>query len=338
LTSPILSVPSNGIVHAATFQAGAGVSPGELITIFGIGLGPQTLAYPAVTPAGFLDSTAGGTQVLFDGRPAPLVYSLTSQVTAIVPYEVAGQSSTNVTVTYRGQTSTAVSVPVVVTAPGLFTALSSGSGAAALLNQDGLSNSRTFGAPRGSVVVLFATGEGQTNPSGVDGLLANAVYPKPIANVSVTIGGQPAFVQYAGAAPTLVAGVLQVNAVVPSNITTGASVPVVLTVGGVSSRSDVTLSVVTPDASRSGKVAYFNNGTGNVTVSVFAPGASQPSESVVVPPNANLFVGSVSNVQNDWGVQAAGSKVRVMEQVCSWNTGNGGVWLCTGNASAPFPR
>lgn len=52
----------------------------------------------------------------------------------------------------------------------------------------------------------------------------------PVAPVSLTIGGQPAKIQYAGAAPYLVSGMLQINAVVPDGIGSGL-VPVVLTIG-----------------------------------------------------------------------------------------------------------
>jgi len=57
--------------------------------------------------------------------------------------------------------------------------------------------------------VLFGTGEGQTNPPGVDGRPATTVFPKPLGAVKVFIGGIQADVAYAGAAPFLVAGVLR---------------------------------------------------------------------------------------------------------------------------------
>ena len=91
--------------------------------------------------------------------------------------------------------------------------------------------------------MLFATGEGQTDPPGVDGQTAHEPYPKPRQKVSVTIGGQTADILYAGAAPTLVAGVLQINARVPTGITPGASVPVVVTVGTASSPLAITVAI-----------------------------------------------------------------------------------------------
>ncbi|MBV8819342.1 MAG: hypothetical protein JO022_13370, partial [Acidobacteriaceae bacterium] len=107
------------------------------------------------------------------------------------------------------------------------------------------SNSSANAAARGSVIQIYATGEGVLNPAASTGSVTGgtAPFPKPIANVTVTIGGQPATLQYIGEAPTLVSGVLQVNAVVPTNIGTGPQT-VVLSVGSVSnSQQTVTVAV-----------------------------------------------------------------------------------------------
>jgi len=81
-----------------------------------------------------------------------------------------------------------------------------------------------------------------TNPTVVDGRLAVAPYTVPRQPVTLTIGGQPAVVQYAGAAPGEVAGMMQINATVPSNIAAG-STSLVVVVGGTSSASAVTVEV-----------------------------------------------------------------------------------------------
>ena len=79
---------------------------------------------------------------------------------------------------------------------------------------------------RGHVIVLYATGAGQTTPESVDGQqTVPPTLPKPIGGVSVMIGGQNAQINYAGAAPYLVAGAIQVNAVVPTGVTPGTTVP-----------------------------------------------------------------------------------------------------------------
>ncbi len=328
---------TGGVLNAATNLPGTGVAPGEFIVIKGNSLGPKDIVVNARVGDGLFANTLAGTRVLFDGKPAPVYYASSGQVSAIVPYGIAGQSSTKVTVEYSGQASAAVTVPVVAAAPGLFTALY-GPGQAAMLNQDNLFNSAAIPAPRGSIVVFFGTGEGQTNPPGVDGKFADTVFPKPIADVSLTIGGKAAPIYYAGTAPLEVAGVLQINAGVPLDVDPGDAVPVVLKIGGATARTDVTMAVLAPDATRSGRVAYFNNGADDVTVKVFAPGSQSPSISVNVPAGRNNFLSSFGTVQNDWGVQAANSAVRVIGYACTWQTALGGYWYCTGKSSTPFPK
>ena len=65
----------------------------------------------------------------------------------------------------------------------------------------------------------------------------------PVLAVKVTIGGQDAVVQYAGSAGASVAGLFQVNAVVPSSVSPGGSVPISVSVGGVPSQNGVTIAV-----------------------------------------------------------------------------------------------
>jgi uncharacterized protein (TIGR03437 family) len=218
---------SAGVVNAASYTAG-GVSPGEIVAVYGQLLGPAAVALGTFDATGQLSTQVGGTQVLFDGVPAPLIYSLAGQLSAIVPYEVAGKTITQMQVQYNGQTSAAVGVNVVDAAPGIFTLPSSTQAAA--LNADLSVNGAGNPAAKGSVVVLYATGEGQTNPAGVDGKLATSTFPAPVLPVSVTIGGNPATILYAGAGPYEVAGVLQVNVQIPAGTASG-SVPVVLQVG-----------------------------------------------------------------------------------------------------------
>ena len=90
---------------------------------------------------------------------------------------------------------------------------------------------------------IYATGEGQTNPGGVDGLIAGSVLAKPLLNVTAMVGTVPATVQYAGSAPGIVEGVLQVNVTIPQNATTGAAVPLVIFVGGVASQNTITVAI-----------------------------------------------------------------------------------------------
>jgi uncharacterized protein (TIGR03437 family) len=181
------------------------------------------------------------TQVTFNGVPAPIVYTSDQQLAAIVPYGTKGPSA-DMVVTYQGHPTNPMPVLIQASSPGLFTADSTGQGQAAAINQDGTINNSTNPAPAGTYISLYATGEGQTNPTGTDGKPATAPLPKPVLPVTVTIAGQPAPVQYAGAAPGLVAGVMQVNAQIPTTTPLG-NAPVVLQVGTTKSQDNVTIAV-----------------------------------------------------------------------------------------------
>jgi uncharacterized protein (TIGR03437 family) len=172
-----------------------------------------------------------------------MIYTYAGQVAVIAPYYLYWKDSTNVQVEYNGVKSSAVSVPIQQSQPAIFTLNASGQGAGAILNQDYSINSAANPAARGSVVMIYATGEGQTNRAGVDGLLANTALPTPRLPVSVTIGGVNAQVLYAGAAPGLVAGLIQINAAVPATVQVGTAVPVQITVGTAASPTGVTLAV-----------------------------------------------------------------------------------------------
>jgi uncharacterized protein (TIGR03437 family) len=201
------------------------------------------LAGLALDSKGLVNSSLAGVRILFDGVPAPLVYVSAAQCSAVVPYFGAANATTHVQVEYKGVRSDPFPVQIRATAPGIFTANASGTGQGSVLNQDNKANSAANPAARDSVVSIWATGEGLTDPPGVDGRLAVEVLPKPMAEVSVDIGGLPATVQYAGAAPGFMPGVLQINAQIPANVQAGSGVPVHITIGGVPSQDGVTLEV-----------------------------------------------------------------------------------------------
>jgi len=211
---------SSGVVDGASAKS-APVSPGKVVVLYGNRMGPANLTSGQVAN-GKLAAEAGGTQVLFDGVPAPVLYSSAGQVAALVPYSVEGKAGTQIVVKNGANTSDPVPLTVVPAAPAIFSADTSGTGQGVILNSDLSVNSSSKPAAKGSVIVIYATGEGQTLPAGVDGQLANGpTYAKPLNNVSVTVGGQPAEVLYAGAAPQLVAGVMQINVRVPNGVQAG---------------------------------------------------------------------------------------------------------------------
>jgi len=237
-----IAAPSVNAVASAASYAPNAVSPGEIVVLFGSGLGPAELALFTIDSAGNVDTQLAGTAVSFNGTSAPIIYTSATQVAAIVPYGISGTSA-QVILTYQGQTSAAVTVNVVPSVPGLFTSDSSGTGQAAAVNQDGSINGGGHPAPIGSVISLYATGEGPTSPAGVDGKPAQVPLPRPLLPVTVTIGGQILNPQYAGGAPGEVAGVMQINVQIPSGITPGNAVPVVIQVGSATSPSGVTIAV-----------------------------------------------------------------------------------------------
>ena len=225
------SVTLSGVANAANYVS-TGVSPGEIIVLGGSAMGPATLVGAALDSTGkFLATTVSDTRILFDGVPAPIVYTSATQSAAIVPYGVAGKTSTQVQAEYKGVKSAALTVAVKDSVPGLFSNDSSGKGQGAIYNEDNTRNGVNNPAQLGHIIVLFGTGEGQTSPAGTDGKVATDVYPVPALPVSVTIGGAPATVLYAGAVPYQTSGLFQINVTVPTTIDTKVPQDVVVSFG-----------------------------------------------------------------------------------------------------------
>ncbi len=229
------------VTNAASNQAGP-IAPGEIVTIFGTGLGPaQPASFQSLNSLGLVSTQLAGVSVQFNGTFGPVLYASATQVTAVVPYGVSG-SPVQVVVQNQSRIVLTTSVPRAATAPALFTADASGRGQALAINQDGSFNGTGHTAPAGSTVTLYATGEGETSPPGIDGKPAGASPPRPLAAVSVTIGGQPATVQSAGGVPGMVAGLMQVMVQVPGGLPPGPA-PVILAVGEGESPAGVSILV-----------------------------------------------------------------------------------------------
>jgi uncharacterized protein (TIGR03437 family) len=241
-TGPLVPPFMGAVVNAAS-QIPGSVAPGEILTVYGFGVGPSNTAGFTLDSSGKVATSLNGSQVLFDGRPAPMIYGSARQANVIVPYEIAAQATTTISLQFGGVASAAWTVPVAASAPGIFALSASGVGPAAVLNQDNSVNSATNPAPRGSIIQIYATGEGETSPHGVTGSVIGTDLKKPVLSVKVSIGGQDAVVQYAGSAGASVAGLFQVNAVVPQTAAPGAAVPITVSVGGVPSQSGVTIAV-----------------------------------------------------------------------------------------------
>jgi len=230
------------VVNGASLIAGA-VAPGEVVAILGANLGPVVTSNMQVSANGRAASLLDDTTVTFGGVSAPLLYTSASEVGAIVPFGTAG-SATEVVVTYRGQSSAPLSVPVAVASPALFSQDGTGGGQGAILNSDGSLNSMNNPANRESIIVIYATGFGQTTPAGEDGKVAGALpLPTPVLPVSVQIDGQDAPILYAGAAPGMLHGFMQINVRIPAGVTPAYDVSVAVKVGEYASPTVVTLNV-----------------------------------------------------------------------------------------------
>ena len=236
--APVMTAFAN----SATFQPGP-LSPGMLFTIIGTDLGPVQAVSGNVVNGRFTTALAG-VRVLFDGIAAPVLYASSTQINAAVPYQLFGRAFTQMTVEYNGVSSTALAPRIADTAPGIFTI--DGSRAAAL-NQDGTINSPGNPAQAGAIVVLYTTGEGQTAPGGIDGeLVPSNNLKKPIAAVRVRVNGidiPAADIVYAGSAPGLVAGLMQINFRLPANTPANLATPVEVYVGTGQSPAGTTIAV-----------------------------------------------------------------------------------------------
>jgi uncharacterized protein (TIGR03437 family) len=231
----------SAVVNSASSAAGP-ISPGEIVSIYGSNLGPFQPASNSVT----FGTQLAGVQVMFGSTAAPLIFVSANQINAVVPYAVDGSTSIPVTVQYAGLPSTALAVPVQATTPGLFSRDASGTGPGAILNQDYSYNEKARPAAVGSDVKLYCSGAGTTNPASVDGALATTTppFPKLVAQpVTVKVGGIDAQVLYAGPAPGLIAGLTQIDILIPSGVPAASAVPVVVTIGGVSSQANLTVAV-----------------------------------------------------------------------------------------------
>ncbi len=198
---------SEGVLNGASLLPGAMV-PGEIFTLIGSNIG-----------------VSNNTSVSFDGFAAALYYVGANQINGLTPDELQGRTDTLLHVVAGGRTIAGLALTVAEASPAIFTLDASGAGQGAILNQDSSVNSPANPASRGDIVALFATGWA------------------PSSQVSVQIGGLDAEILYSGNAPGLISGLRQVNCRVPATLVPGYAISIILTIGGVSSPTGVTLAV-----------------------------------------------------------------------------------------------
>lgn len=212
------------------------IAQGSIFTIFGTGLGPTTLTYPAGLPLPTSVPAANGTSISISSGgqnvSAYIIYTSALQVGAILPSTTV-VGTAKVTVTYNGQTSAAYTISVAQSRVGVFTANNQGSGPAAA--QHGTGNTPlllTKAAHPGETIIVYATGLGPI--SGPDNVAPGTVSVG--SNVTVNIAGQVVTPTYAGRAPSF-AGQDQINFVIPAKASLGCYIPVEISEGGQASNA-----------------------------------------------------------------------------------------------------
>jgi uncharacterized protein (TIGR03437 family) len=216
---------SQSVLNSATLSQDYVLAPGELVTLTGFGIGPDTGVGYQPDAQGLIPSQLAGVQVLFDGQPAPVLYAQSRQVNALTPVELSGKTQTNITLVYNQATLGSIAAQVAPHAkPGIFRLQPGVSSLPVVENQDGTLNGASNPAPRGSIVAIWGTGFGLLDPSCPTGGLNP---PGPVnlaAGLGVDIAdnlGPTVPALYAGSAPTLPCGVVQVNLLVPTYVQPG---------------------------------------------------------------------------------------------------------------------
>lgn len=207
LTPSVVAAETDGLtVDNAASLGGGAIAPGEIVTVFGTGF------------------DKANTQLLFGGTKATVFYTSATQINALAPASLAANSITTMSIVLDGVTIATSAEPVVAAAPGIFT-VAGGTGQIAANNQDGSINSATNPAARGSIVSLYATGQG-LGP----------------ASITLTVAGYNAPILYAGSAPGF-PGLMQINAQIPAGFLPPGDQGVLLTVGAAASQTGVTLAI-----------------------------------------------------------------------------------------------
>lgn len=233
------------IANAANARQGA-IAPGEIVSLFGPAIGPDTPATALADASGKIPTTLSDTTVLVNGIAAPLLYVSKNQINAVTPFAVAGPAQAEIRIRRQQSNLTPFTIAVAAAMPGMFTLNGSGYGQIAAINEDGTINGPDHPALQGSVVALYFTGFGQMTPVPTDGAIAQRPLSKPVLQPIVRIGGSPdpADALYCGDAPGLVEGAIQMNVRIPLLFQTG-QVPVYIQVGDAAAPNSplVTISV-----------------------------------------------------------------------------------------------
>lgn len=201
-----------GIANAARGDLSGRLAPGELISIYGLHLGPATPVSATFNAAGFLPVTLSGVRVTIGGTAAPMLYVSPTQINLVAPVELTAGAAADLQLTVNGAAVADFRSMPDIAAPQVFL----GANGAAAINQNGTVNSASNPAPDGSYVSVWATGTGYFPGSdgqiqtAADQFCGSAGVCQVLAQ-SAPFTSTPVVVSYIGAAPGLVNGVVQVN-------------------------------------------------------------------------------------------------------------------------------
>jgi uncharacterized protein (TIGR03437 family) len=189
--------------------------PGKLVTIFGEKVGPSARIDATLTAAGSLPTQLGGVEVTLNNAPVPLLSVQSGEVRAVLPFTEIGPRA-DLTLRFAGATARYQTIGLTTSAE-WFLRDPLQSNDVLAVNIDGSLNRVSNGARPGDVVTLWATGLGLMLPNVQAGRVADVrgPYPRPAAPVNVFIERLQAEVLYAGTAPGLLHGIVQVNLRIP---------------------------------------------------------------------------------------------------------------------------
>jgi uncharacterized protein (TIGR03437 family) len=213
--------PILGVTNAAGGPVTGKIAGGELISLFGTNIGPASPAGLKLNPDGKVSTTLAGIQVMIGGLPAPLTYAKKDQINAVAPYLMG--SYPLLQILRDGAVVGTVQLSAIAADPGVFPLPDPSQPLgmvplAAAVNEEGTINSAEKPAKFGSIVAIYATGIGPVDPTPDDGSVPTQSLPRARMPVMVEAGApqQELEVLYAGQAPTLVAGVMQINFRLPA--------------------------------------------------------------------------------------------------------------------------
>jgi uncharacterized protein (TIGR03437 family) len=201
-----------GIMNAAGSQVSGRVAPGEIVSIFGAGLGPSLGASPTLVNGRF-PTNVDGVQVLLNGSPIPLIYVSASQINAEIPAPISLGADDTACIQVINGSSTLPSFRVEVDTT-IFGVFQNADGSISAIDQDGSVNSASHPAQPGTVVSIWATG--MNNPRAtIDGAVTIAAN-NWCGSCQFSVGTVTETAAYAGAAPGLIDGAMQINLTVPT--------------------------------------------------------------------------------------------------------------------------